>query len=164
MTYFRDAAWVTLSGRFPWRSAGAAFRDAFPWRCIGHNVCNQLLDIGHVIVYHYHCRLSTIEHFIIQLWKTILKMNLWIILKYWLMLTIVIPYSSWHWFYLLSNTVDKSQDPCSFLTTSRSSHYCSERMTQQYHVGDGVLAYTLELELNSEVHCVSKKYPPFDCL
>jgi len=38
-------------------------------------------------------------------------MNPWIIVKYWLMLTIVIPYSSWHWFYLLSHIVDESQDP-----------------------------------------------------
>jgi len=29
--------------------------------------------------------------------------------------------------------VDKSQDPCSFPTTTRSSNYCSERMTRCQH-------------------------------
>jgi len=100
-------------------------------RIFRKNVCNQLIDIGHVIAYHYHFRLSSIEHFIIQLWKTILEMNLWIIVKYWLMLAIVIPYSSWHWFGLLWHIVDQSEDPRSFPTISRSSHYCSERMTQR---------------------------------
>ena len=59
------------------------------------------------------------------------------------MLTIVIPYSSWHWFYLLSHIVDKSQDPCSFPTTGRSSDYCSERMAGP--TGCGKTAWTLRL-------------------
>jgi len=60
-------------------------------------------------------------------------MNLRIIVKYRLSLAIVIPYSTRHMFYLLSHIVDKPQDPCSFLTTSRSCDYCSQRMTQRQH-------------------------------
>jgi len=59
-----------------------------------------------------------------------MKLNKRIIVKYGLILTIIIPYSTWYRFYHLSRIVNKPPNPCSFVTTCRSCYYRSEGMTQ----------------------------------